>query len=360
MKTARAHLIRELGGLHGAQPVGTENGHAVLVAGRPVPGFFARASSRLRCRGLARGALRRTGPRGGSWGSGGDIVFAPQATGGLFRVSAEGGEPAEVVHTDASRKETGLRFPQFLPDGKQFMFVSMPQRQGSYEIFLASLASKDRVSLMRAGAAPVWADPDYLVTMRNQRLVVQRFDLAVEISSARAGDRDARRSVARRRPAGIGLEERHPAYRRRGVQHPGVLVRPRRQAWSTLSLAKGRWETVTIAPDGRRALSAPSPPRADWWLVDLNTARASFRGSVCSSWWVVPVQDQSSSSRAYPVLRHLPQAGRGGRSRRALVVSDVLFKNLTGLTACTFDQPDPETAWDIWRGPLAGSASRSL
>jgi serine/threonine protein kinase/Tol biopolymer transport system component len=361
--------IRELGGLTARALAGTENGHAPFWSpdGRFL-GFFA--GGKLRKIALSGGSpeLLCDAPdsRGGSWGNGGDIVFAPQATGGLFRVSAEGGEPAEVVHPDASRKETGLRFPQFLPDGKQFVFVSMPQRQGSYEIFLASLASKDRVLLMRAGAAPVWADPDYLVTMRNQRLVAQRFDLATgklvgepqELGDAPTIEGpDGVRLVSASRNGILA----YSASRLSNTQVSWFDRAGKRQ--SSLPLAKGRWGSVNIAPDGRRALvgKPSSAAELDWWLVDLGTSSA--RRLTAASAGSFAVWSPTGDRIVYQLSTSGPsdiyvKPVEGGGAAEPLVVSDVLFKNPSQWTPdgkhVTFDQPDPETAWDIWRVPLAG------
>jgi Tol biopolymer transport system component len=128
-------------------------------------------------------------------------------------------------------------------------------------------------------------------------------------------------------------------------------------------LAKGRWETVTIAPDGRRALvgKPSSAAELDWWLVDLNTvsARRFVAASALSYAVWSPSGDrivfqQSPSGPSDIYLKPV----EGGGAAEPLVVSDVLFKNPSQWTPdgkhVTFDQPDPETAWDIWRVPLAG------
>src|SRR6185503_2068809 len=64
--------------------------------------------------------------RGGAWSPRGEILFAPGSTGGLFRVPAAGGEPVAVTRLDSTRNETGHRFPQFLPDGRHFLYAAFP------------------------------------------------------------------------------------------------------------------------------------------------------------------------------------------------------------------------------------------
>jgi serine/threonine protein kinase len=49
--------------------------------------------------------------RGGAWGEDGTILFPPQFTSPLFRVSADGGTPVEVTHLDHARAEITHRWP---------------------------------------------------------------------------------------------------------------------------------------------------------------------------------------------------------------------------------------------------------
>jgi hypothetical protein len=62
---------------------------------------------------------------GGTWNRDGVIVFAPAPTGGLSRVAAVGGAPSLLTTPDPSRKETSHRWPQFLPDGRRFLYLAM-------------------------------------------------------------------------------------------------------------------------------------------------------------------------------------------------------------------------------------------
>src|SRR5262249_9227057 len=69
--------------------------------------------------------------RGGAWNPDGTILFNAIAGGSLFKVPATGGEAVAV-----SRLETGQtshRFPQFLPDGRHFIyFIQGGPDQGLY------------------------------------------------------------------------------------------------------------------------------------------------------------------------------------------------------------------------------------
>ncbi|HEX7779776.1 MAG TPA: protein kinase, partial [Vicinamibacterales bacterium] len=109
--------------------------------------------------------------RGGTWNARGDIVFAPAAAGGLFRVSANGGDPTPVTTLDAGAKETGHRFPQFLPDGEHFLYAALPVRAGKFNIFVGSLGTGAREPLAQMENVPVFAEPGYLLFLRKGVLV---------------------------------------------------------------------------------------------------------------------------------------------------------------------------------------------
>src|SRR5713101_3553646 len=85
-------------------------------------GFFA--DGKLKSVDMSRGQVQvlcdAPNGRGGAWNRNGVIVFTPDAFGGLFRVSAAGGSPAEMTKPDASRSESSHRWPVFLPDGNHF------------------------------------------------------------------------------------------------------------------------------------------------------------------------------------------------------------------------------------------------
>ncbi len=61
---------------------------------------------------------------GGSWGSGGDILFTGPS-GPVFRLPAAGGKAIPVTKLDEKRLETAHRYPFFLPDGKHFLYTAL-------------------------------------------------------------------------------------------------------------------------------------------------------------------------------------------------------------------------------------------
>jgi Tol biopolymer transport system component/tRNA A-37 threonylcarbamoyl transferase component Bud32 len=113
--------------------------------------------------------------RGGAWNSAGTIVFAPDTTSGLARVDSAGG--ARVPLTTLDPKETSHRWPDFLPDGNHFIYFAHGSTNADSAIYLAALDSKERKLLLRNDSNAIYAAPGYLLFVRDNTLMAQRFNL---------------------------------------------------------------------------------------------------------------------------------------------------------------------------------------
>ncbi len=71
--------------------------------------------------------------RGGSWSPGGIILFAPSTAGPLMRVPAAGGASQPAIPLGAG--QNSHRWPQFLPDGKGFLFLATQGQPGTGRSF---------------------------------------------------------------------------------------------------------------------------------------------------------------------------------------------------------------------------------
>ncbi len=74
---------------------------------------------------------------GATWNRDGTIVFAYGVRGPLFRVSASGGAPVPV--TTMAPGDVSHRFPQFLPDGKHFLYYNLTEPDEKSAVLIASL-----------------------------------------------------------------------------------------------------------------------------------------------------------------------------------------------------------------------------
>ena len=116
-------------------------------------------------------------PRGGTWNRAGVIVFSANAGEQLFRVSSAGGQ-ATALALDQPNRES--HWPDFLPDGRHFVYLARRQKPG---IYLASLESRDTKLLATGYMAVDYAAPGYLLLLAGGpqsetagTLVAQRFD----------------------------------------------------------------------------------------------------------------------------------------------------------------------------------------
>ena len=110
--------------------------------------------------------------RGASWNRDGVILF--QSRGGpwlpLLRVPAIGGGTA-VVNPDH-----GGRFPQFLPDGRHFIYSGPGASDSSRGIYLGELDGSAPRRLLDANSAAVYASSGHLLFVRQGTLMAQALD----------------------------------------------------------------------------------------------------------------------------------------------------------------------------------------
>jgi eukaryotic-like serine/threonine-protein kinase len=112
----------------------------------------------------------------GSWSPEGVILYDGRGSDPIYRVPAAGGTPVVAVKADPSRKENQVGWPEFLSDGKHFMYLAMNSKieDSSYRVGL--LDSTDTQLLASAQTQLAYAPPDRLLFVRDQTLVTQQFD----------------------------------------------------------------------------------------------------------------------------------------------------------------------------------------
>ena len=123
--------------------------------------------------------------RGGAWSPRGVIVFAPTINGSLFRVADSGGEPVPLTRFDASRQENAHYWPQFLSDGRRFIYLARSARPDLSTIQLgfadATPESQPRTRLLNSLTSVAFVPrgqgfPSQVLFVRNGTLLAQRFD----------------------------------------------------------------------------------------------------------------------------------------------------------------------------------------
>ena len=118
--------------------------------------------------------------RGGTWGSSGTIIFAPNYNGTLMQVAAGGGAPTDILKLEAPKYST-YRWPWLLPDGKHFLYSAAnhltPNNPDTGAVFFASIDGKGNRLLFHSASNAIYAS-GYLLYVAGTTLRAQAFDPA--------------------------------------------------------------------------------------------------------------------------------------------------------------------------------------
>ncbi len=117
--------------------------------------------------------------RGASWGPDNTIVFAPNRGGGLFTVSAAGGDPVPLTTVDSEADEGAHYWPQVVP-GNKAVFTVLHEGSGLADeahIESVDLLSGERKVLHRGGAYGRYVPSGHLVYIRENTVFAMPFDV---------------------------------------------------------------------------------------------------------------------------------------------------------------------------------------
>ena len=115
-------------------------------------------------------------PRGGTWNPEGTLVFTPNRNGGLARISSAGGTATVVTIPNVSRGEHAHRFPQFLPDGRHFLFLADTNDEKTCGVYVGSLDSTEPKRVLTTDLNVSYTTPGYLLFVQGRALMAQPFD----------------------------------------------------------------------------------------------------------------------------------------------------------------------------------------
>ena len=316
--------------------------------------------------------------RGGTWNSSGTIVFAPASSGGLARVSENGGTPAPLTTLDASKSQTNHRFPWFLPDGDHFLYAALPAREGRFDIYIGALSGGAPQLLDRMESAPVYVEPGWLLFLRQGALTTQRFDASRRTLT---GEAQTLRDV----PGGLyDPATMWTAGHSATASSNGLLaylansVDRTKAIWfdasgtpaGSLKLPSGNYRDVRISPTGKHAaiVRQNSPIEAAIALVDLEqqTSIPITSGRGASSW---PAWSPDGRYLAFTSDRdgvedlYVKDIGTTS-PETVLYHSTMNFKQVNGWSPDSqwflFHQVDPESLQNIYMIPASGRGGAQL
>ena len=318
-------------------------------------------------------------PAGGAWREDGTIVFG--GADGLYRVSASGGVPVRITHTEAARHEVAHGFPQFLPGGKRFLYFIQSSDPNVQGVYLGSFERPDeRVQLVRTPyktsyQPPQSGAPGRLLFMRERTLLAQRFDPS---SGKLEGEADLiaedvathptdPRAAFWASPNGVllyrsGREIFSPAWFGRDGKRLGDAASP------------DAFENLRLSPDGKQAaISRTIANNTDLWLLEFGrgalshltyaAGRYSIRGNPraddCPVWSPDGRQVAFASDRDGILQLYRKDIGGAMAEVPLTTGPDPKYPTDWSLDGrfLLYTETAPKTGSDVWVLPLAGAGT---
>jgi len=303
--------------------------------------------------------------RGGTWNRDGVILFAPAAgVTPIFRIAATGGEAVAVTKVDPSKPQIHY-FPQFLPDGRHFIYY-VPGNPDVRGVYIGQLDDPTTRRLFDADAAAVYASTGHLLFVRQGTLFAQSFDTSkLELTGSPFAV--AEQVIVEGRPSAPALSASAagPIGYRSGSAGSGLrqlvwIDRSGKEIERVGPLTTG--VNPSISPDLRRvALRRVVDGNDDIWLLDIGR-------SVLSRFTFDPANDAdalwspdgsrivfSSSRKGAYDLYVKPTTGAGTEE---VLVASSQNKVATDWSSdghlILYRSNDPKTSYDIWALSIDG------
>jgi eukaryotic-like serine/threonine-protein kinase len=234
-------------------------------------GYFAQGKlAKMSITGGPPVVISNEGTRDGAW-AGDVILIGGQRGKPLLRVSASGGGAVPV--TELRPNEISHDYPEFLPDGRHFLFMARAATSAEASAaYVGSLDSKDRQALPGIASGVRYSRSGHVLFVRDNTLMAQAFDARrLELSGAPVPvARDVPGPVAPFSVSSNGTL----AYLNGGIANNSELTWFDRTGKPlTRAATGGAYAQQVLSPDGTHV--AYSNAAGDIWLLDIAKELAS-------------------------------------------------------------------------------------
>jgi Tol biopolymer transport system component len=296
----------------------------------------------------------------GSWSPEGVILYDGTGADPIHRVSAAGGTPVAAVKPDPGRKETTVAWPEFLPDGRHFLYMATGQKPEDNEYRVGSLDSAETKSLAPAQTLVSYAPPGYLLFVRDRTLVAQPFNAKTLRTTGEPVPLAERVGTDAVGLARFSVSRDGTLVYRTGESGNRIVWMDRTGRESEAVGDPGDHANLAFSPGGDRLAFEFADPRSggrDLWVRDLKrdvSSRFTFGGSdsFCPLW--------SPDGRTIVFTRDqdLFEKTADGQGEEKLLLKSDEFKvacdwSRDGRTI-VFMTRSGGTGWDIWQLPMSG------
>ena len=250
-------------------------------------------------------------PRGGFWGSDGNIIFTPGTDAPLYRVSASGGSAEALSTIDGGAHERSHRWPELLPGGKAILFsvaydVGNPLDNANVALFDPN-TRKHRI-LIKGGAFARYLSAGYIVYARGNAMLAVPFNLkTLELTGSAVpvlenvmmSPSNARVQFSLSRDGDLVYLEGRSDDSREAAQ-PLVWL-DRQGSEQALTEVRQRFSKPRLTADGRTLFVEVADPEAAIWAYDMNrgTLTRITHGGVSYG----PIPSPDGSRVAYEATR---------------------------------------------------------
>ena len=213
--------------------------------------------------------------KGGSWNQNGEVLFTADYNAPIQVVAAVGGSPRPVTSLEGDTGFDSHRHPQFLPDGRHFLYLARRAGGGDCEIRMASLDGSPAKVIMNQAAMVQYASGN-LLFLNQQILMAQPFKPDTgELSGTPVPVADDVMIIeGAAKGAFSSSNEGTLVYVRGKTDQNARLV------WLDLKgneigqvCDQAQYESLVLSPDNKRAAVTIMDPQAgtdDIWIVEID------------------------------------------------------------------------------------------
>jgi len=334
-------LLRKMGSLdtqpiagseRAAMPFWSPDGHKIA--------FFA--DDKLKTIDLASGAVRivcavAESPRGGSWGPDDTILLVESTRGPIMRVPAGGGRP-KPVSTLTDSQYTTHRWPEFLPDGKHFLFFAAshePVSPTRPAIFLGSLDGTPPRRLVESDSNALFVAGE-LLFVSGGKLLGQSLDLGSgKVGSAARVLTDNVEYDQALWHAAFTATQQFLVFRERPETPETQLIAFVDATGKEVKIASrpGRFRSVSVSPDGETLAAMCDDPTGNICLIHPDGSITRISDSPLN--WL-PAWSPDGLSLAYSTHRGSRQFSLVVKDAKGQKPERVLMESEAGLSVSSW------------------------
>lgn len=212
--------------------------------------------------------ISKTNVNAGAWLEDGTIVFSDFQS--ILRVPSSGGTPEVVVKGDQPR--VGHLWPIALPRGRGFIYTSLDYVKDETEIVAAHVDGSGRKPLLHAHSRAVYAEPGYLLYVRDRAVLAQRIDVdRLELTGEPMKVADDTYYYFPTRHAELTASATGALALQPGANQTALEWHSRTGESLGILGTKGDYRSVRLSPDGRHVVFDAGDPRlgsTDIWVLE--------------------------------------------------------------------------------------------